>query len=202
MFLPIGAGPYGREVNRRIRSVLNRHIWSVVNRRTQNHWSIRTKKDPIPLNICTTLRVKPKKKKGNKFGHRMQIFAWQYSCYASKTKKILYHWIFALPLPLTPCYSWRAGSSKWVFTVHYECKFLHGNTVVTLLLIEILREWMQGMWDSKTTPGEMGWGLVTLLHKKGATSDIINYRTSPTLAVGCNVVLVQCLQSLSPSDRK
>ena len=48
----------------------------------------------------------------------------------------------------------------------------------------IICDWMQGMWDTGTTPSEMGWGEVTLLHKKGATSDIRNYRT---LVVGCNL---------------
>ena len=45
-------------------------------------------------------------------------------------------------------------------------------------------EWIRKMWHEEETPTEVGLAQITLLHKKGPTSDVRNYRT---LAVGCNI---------------
>jgi exonuclease III len=44
--------------------------------------------------------------------------------------------------------------------------------------------WIQRMWKEETTPKQIAWSLITMLHKKGRISDIKNYRT---LQVGCNL---------------
>ena len=52
------------------------------------------------------------------------------------------------------------------------------------ILKVILQTWMQSMWESGTTPDEMGWGTISMLYKKGPASNLNNYRT---LALGCNL---------------
>ena len=47
--------------------------------------------------------------------------------------------------------------------------------------------WFRKMWSEEETPDDIGCDKITLLHKKGANSDLQNYRT---LAVGCNILKV------------
>ena len=59
-------------------------------------------------------------------------------------------------------------------------------------------QWCNKMYETETTPEEIGQSIITLLHKKGDKSNFKNYRT---LAVGCNFSFIyRFFSKLSAAD--